>query len=326
MRRFGSLSLLISLGILTLLLSQLDLSASWQTLRKVDLRWFLPCLLFAVPEVLLKSLRLQAFVAKAGAHIGLRNATWSFLSGQPLASLTPGKLGDVTRIILLTRFSKLTLPSALAVHAADRIYDLAAVLLLAVLGLVSLLAGAEQHGPALAGLLGMLAGMVCMLLFLNPRWMRFLLKPLVYGLLSQPLAAKLSRHGGEFFSRVNGLLVPSFRVAGPFTLSFLAWETAILRAYFCAMALGLPLGFLKFALLAPVMIMIELLPISILGFGPREAAMFLLFASELLPKEDLLALSILIVLAGPLFVSLLGLPAVSQLIPSFRKPNEKFRS
>jgi uncharacterized protein (TIRG00374 family) len=325
LRYLKSFSFLFGPALLILILSRLNLRASWETLKTVDFRWFLPAFLFAVPEIFFKSERLKSFVTRASSHISLKNAAWAFLSGQPLAAVTPGKLGDVTRIILLNRLCRLPMPAALAVHAADRIYDLAAVLLLAIIGFISFLVGAQQQGPALAAILGMLAGMFLILIFLNPRWMKYLLKPLVMGLLSKKLADQLSHHGREFYDKLHTLLIPSFRIFGPFVLSFLAWETAILRAYFCAMALGLPLSFFKFALLAPVMIMVELLPISILGFGTREAAMFLLFTSDQLPRESLMAFSLLIVIAGPLFVSLAGIPAATQLLSVFKHPHEKTR-
>jgi uncharacterized protein (TIRG00374 family) len=305
-----SFSFLIGLALFAFLLSRIELTETWRILRTVDLRWFLPAFLFAVPEVFFKSLRLRAFVTKASSHITLPHSIWAFLSGQPLSALTPGKLGDVTRILMIGRYSKLSMPTALAVHAADRVYDLAAVLLLSIIGLVSLLGGDQEHGPALSAILGVAAGMLFILAFLNPRWLKFTLKPLVFGLLSKKLAERLSHPGKEFFDRFRSLIIPSFRPFGPFVLSFLAWETAILRAYL-------------FLLLAPVMIMVELIPVSVLGFGTREAAMFLLFTSDQLPQEALLAFSLLIVLAGPLFVSLIGIPAATQLIPSFKDHNAK---
>ena len=102
---------------------------------------------------------------------------------------------------------------------------------------------------------------------------------------------------------------PISRVIGPFLLSLLAWEAAFTRAYFCALALGLPLSFLKVALLLPVVVVVEFIPISIMGLGTREAALFLFLASDQLPLSSLLPFSLLMLLVGPLFVSLLGIPA-----------------
>ena len=319
MRALRSFSFLIGFSLFALLLWHLDLKQSWAVLVRVDLRWFFAALLFAIPEILLKSLRLKAFVHKADGHIRLWDSVLCFLSGQPLAAVTPGKLGDVSRIVTLNHHAHLSMPRALAVHAADRIYDLAAVLLLALVGIVSYISEGQGQNSALGTLVGVFGGMTMVLILLNPRWIKFVLRLLSSGMVSRSMAEKLRSHGQEFHDSLQKLLIPSFRVFGPFVLSFLAWETAILRAYVCAMALGLPLGFLKFILMAPVMIMVELLPISILGIGPREQAMFALFTTPQLTHEALLAFDLLIVTAGPLFVSLVGFPAATQILHALRK-------
>jgi uncharacterized protein (TIRG00374 family) len=214
------------------------------------------------------------------------------------------------------------MPKALAVHAADRIYDLAAIVFLAVIGMVSYVTEFAPGGSALGTLIGMLCGMLLILALVNPRWIKFLLKPLVAGLLSQKLAANLAHHAKEFNDSLHSLLIPSFKIFGPFVLSVLAWQTAILRSYLIVMALGLPLSYGKFALLWPIAIVVELLPISILGFGPREKVLFLLFATSLLPPEDLLAFDILNVLSGPVLASLLGIGVVLYLIPKEPKTHD----
>lgn len=323
LRLLKTFSFLIGLGLFVLVLWNLDLRQSWAVLTRVDLRWFLFALPFAVPEILFKSLRLRSFVTKAGAHISVKDSVLCYLSGQPLGVLTPGKLGDVSRIVTLNHHARLSMPKALAVHAADRIYDLAAVLLLALIGFVSFISEGQGQNSALGTLIGVFAGMTMVLALLNPRWIKWALRPLSMGILSRQMADKIQTHGKEFHDLLQALLAPSWKGLGPLFLSFLAWETAILRAYVCALALGLPLGFLKFVLLAPVMIMVELLPISILGIGPREQAMFALYTTPQLTHEALLAFDLLIVTAGPLFISLVGFPAATQIMRGFWKSHEK---
>ncbi len=314
MKRLSSFSALIGLALFVYILSRLDLLTCWEKLKQVNPGLIVLAISFGIPEVFFKSLRLRSFVMKAKGHISVKNAATSFLSGQPLASVTPGKLGDVSRIILLARYGKIPMSTALAVHAADRIYDLASIVLLAVVGLVSFTSQFSQGGPAAGTIIGMLAGMFLILALLNPRWLKFILKPLVMSLLSKKLAGDLSHHAKEFYSKLHTLLIPSFKIFGPFVLSFLAWESAIMRSFILAMALGLPLSYFKFALLLPVMIMVELLPISILGFGPREAALFMLFTSTNLRQEDLAVFSLLMVLTGPIFTALVGIPAAARML------------
>jgi glycosyltransferase 2 family protein len=321
MKRLISFAFLIGLALYIFILTRLDLLACWEKLKQVNPWLILLAIGFGVPEVLFKSLRLRSFVVKAKSHISLKHAVLSFLSGQPLASITPGKLGDVSRIVLLGRYGKIPMSTALAVHAADRIYDLASIVLLAVVGLASFTSGFAQGGPAVGTIIGMLAGMFLILALLNPRWLKFILKPLVMSLLSKKLAGDLSHHAKEFYAKLHALLIPSFKIFGPFVLSFLAWESAIMRSFILAMALGLPLSYFKFALLLPVMIVVELLPISILGFGPREAALFMLFTADNLHREDLAVFSLLMALSI-LITALIGIPAAARMIPKRFEPHD----
>ena len=87
----------------------------------------------------------------------------------------------------------------------------------------------------------------------------------------------------------------------------------LVRTYFCSLAVGLPLSFITIALLLPIVIVIEFLPITILGFGTREAALFFLFATPQVSTTGLLSFSLMTVLAGPLLTALVGIPCAMKL-------------
>lgn len=315
MKRLRPLAYLISLALIIYLVSGLHLQSSWDRMKQLNPWLLLLAVAVGIPEYLFKSLRLRSFIIRAKSHLSVKQAILTFLSGQPLASVTPGKLGDVSRIVLLNRYGKVSMPVALAVHAADRIYDLAAIVFLAIIGLVYYISAFSRESSALGTFIGMLCGMLLILALINPRWIKFVLKPLVGGLLSKNLASKISHHAGEFNSSLHSLLIPSFKIFGPFVLSVLAWQAAILRSYLLVMALGIPLAYSKFAFLWPITIVVELLPISILGFGPREKAMFMLFTTSIVLPEDLLAFDILNVIFGPILTSIFGIPAAIHMFP-----------
>ena len=217
------------------------------------------------------------------------------------------------RVLGIGRWANLKPHSAFAVHVADKVYDLLALGLLAATGLITLIAQTEFKGPAVAALMGMGIGMLCMLLFLNPQWMRLILKPLLLFLAPQKLAEKLRAHGREFYDNLLTLFQPFSRLPLPFFLSLSAWMVVLIRTYFCAQAVGLPLSFITLYLLMPVVIVIEFLPVTILGFGTREAALFFLLASPQISKEGLISFSAMTVLAGPLLTALVGVYSAMKL-------------
>ena len=152
-----------------------------------------------------------------------------------------------------------------------------------------------------------------MALFLNPKWMRSTVKPVLLFLAPAKLTHQIQTHGHEFYNRLQEQFQPLPRVVAPFLLSLSAWGMALLRAYFCAVALGLPISFLRVLLLIPIVIVIEFIPISFLGIGTREVALFLFFTSPQLTQSALFSYSQVQLLAGPLAVSLLGIPAAMKM-------------
>jgi hypothetical protein len=311
LKRFSPFATLIGLALFALILSRVDLKTSLGLLGGASPSWVAAALLLLFPEILLKSLRIRRLAAGAGHRLGLGDAVKVYLSGQPLASVTPAKLGDVARVLLLSRRSGMDTPCALAVHVADKVLDLAALALLASIGLITLIADARQTHAAFTALAGIGVGVALMAAFLNRGWVKRFVKPVVLALAPEKVARALHSHGREFYRHFETFFLPLRRLSGPLLLSLLAWETAVARAWVCAMALGLPLGFWHLQWLLPVVIMVEFLPISIMGFGTREASLFMFFPA--VAREGLVSFSLLTVVVGPLASALMGIPAAASL-------------
>jgi glycosyltransferase 2 family protein len=322
LKRLQPLALLFGLVLLAVLLTRLDLAASWDVLRRADPSLLALALLSFPPEVLFKGWRIKFLAGRLGAKLSLWDATRIYLAGQPLACLTPAKLGDVVRVVGLSKKAHLTTAPALAVHVADKVYDLASLALWASVGLLTLLLDQRHRGPALAALAGILLGGLLVAFFTNRTWVRSVAKPLVEALAPKPLAQELHHHGRQFYDSFPSLLSPS-ALFPALVQSLGAWTATVVRAVFCAKALAIALPAADVALLLPAVIMVEFLPISIMGFGTREAALFLIFASPALPRESLLSFSLLTVAVGPMLSALLGVPAASAMLNAPKESHDR---
>jgi len=318
MKRLKPFAVVLGLILYALILRKAGLHDSLELLKRVQWGWLALSFVFILPEVLFKALRVRVLVGRLGSHISLKDAADVYLSGQPLSTLTPSKLGDIVRVLGLSRWGKLPLTAAFSVHVADKVYDLLALGLLACVGVLDLFTMASRQDTAASILAGILLGVLLMGLFLHPAWMRSIVKPVVMSLAPKKLAAQLSTHGGAFYEKLQELFNPSQRVALPFLISIGAWAIVVLRAYFCVLALGLPIPFGPLALLLPVVIVIEFIPISVLGFGLREWALILFF-SEYAANSSLVSLGLLFLLTGPIVAALLGVPAALRLGESIPK-------
>jgi uncharacterized protein (TIRG00374 family) len=312
MKRLRSLAFLLGLVLLVLVLRTVDLHKSLELLEKVNWSWLSLGILFIFPEVAVKALRFQVMVRNLGSRLSFRDAFDVYLSGQPLSTLTPSKIGDIARVLGLSRWAKISLPSALSVHVADKVFDLLSLGLLACIGIIDLFGSEGKQATAMAILLSILVGILLVSLFLHPGWMRTIFKPVLMALAPKKLAVQLQTHGTEFYHQLQNLFNPSGRVVIPFLLSLVAWESAVVRAYFCSMSLGMSLTLTSLAMLLPVVIVIEFIPISILGFGLREWSLIFFFAEQA-PKSSLISFSLLLVLTSPITPALLGIPAAVRL-------------
>ncbi|HVM32244.1 MAG TPA: lysylphosphatidylglycerol synthase transmembrane domain-containing protein [bacterium] len=319
MRRVGSFTFILGLVLFAVLLRTVDLDASWAILKSADAFWAFLAFLFLLPEVFFKALRLKVLCRIFKSRLSFAEGNLIYLSGQPLAAVTPAKLGDIVRVLGLKRWGGMRLTGAFAVHAADKVYDLLVLGLFAASGLMVVLGQDTHETPALVALVGIALGILAMALFLNPQWMRAYVRPALLALAPQKLSKQLRTHGGEFYADLLSIFQSFNRVLPPLALSVGAWTTVWLRAWFCALALGIPLSFGRLVLLYPVVVVIEFIPVTLLGFGTREAALFLFFASAAISKSALMSFSLLNVLAGPLFTSLIGIPCALRLSAHFEE-------
>ena len=76
--------------------------------------------------------------------------------------------------------------------------------------------------------------------------------------------------------------------------------------YILAKGVGLNIPFLYFAISVTIAGFITLIPISVSGIGTRDAALILLFTPFLIPKEQIIVFSALILLMS-LFTAFVGL-------------------
>jgi hypothetical protein len=321
MKHFRLLILGIGLALYALLLWKLDFTRAWGLLSQVKLWLFALAILAGLPEILCKALRLR-LLARNETHLTLKQGLHLFLSGQPMALVTPGKLGDVTRVWLLKHLSKRPMPECLAVHTSDKIFDFSALAILATIALWGWFGKGLIHSSgALSAAGGVLAGLLLAVAMLNPSWFKPLANFLIHQWVPPEQADPLKHHGREFLEKLKHRLSPNHRrFFEVFLLSLLAWEFAIFRAWVCSQALGIELPLGQYLLWAPLVIMIELLPITVLGFGTREWALIFIFGSATLPNEALVSFSLLTLLAGPVTTALLGLPSSMDIL---REPREK---
>jgi len=245
-RNFFSLrfifGVLVSLVALFWLISSFDLEAVWNIILSVE-----KSLLFPIPFLILLSFLLRAerwrIIIEHEQTIRRRSSFSALMIGYFLNNLLPARAGDIARALELSRTEKISRAKILATLVTERIFDLAATLILASLVLISY--------PALPFWLTKTSVLIsvitfCMIIFLcvahftGKRWIEpiivFFTKPL-----PTRVGPRISQIADAALNGVAGIF-KMWGAVGFSILTILIWISEMYIVFFVANAIGLELA------------------------------------------------------------------------------------
>jgi hypothetical protein len=284
-----TIKLAVSGGLLYVLLSRVDLQRLWETARGASVTLLAAALLLYLAMILLSAWRWGLLLHAQHVRIGFGALTRSFLVATFFNNFLPSNIGgDVIRI-------RDTAPAAgsktlaTTVVLVDRGIGLLGLVFVAAVGTTLAARMSEAFGPVGPGMLwGALAGA---LLVAAPAVMM----PQGVGRLLHPLRALHQPWVDVRIERLTSALA-RFRAAPAALLICFAGAIlvqAVLVAFYAAVArgLGVPVPLMHLAIVVPISFIVQMLPLSVNGFGVREATFVVYFQQIGLPAESALALS-----------------------------------
>lgn len=248
--------------------------------------------LLTLPGALLKSWRWERLLRGLGVHCPGVRVVFVGVYGMALGFLSPGRVGEFTKIAFLKREAGLSLPLGTFSVVADRVLDLFVLSLVLVTGLAYFVRGATL---ASALLFGFAAALFCAVV-LTVIW-RFRPRGL-----TEDVEA-LFRPGPVLLFLTLSLAATTIHF-GQNTL--LAWE------------LGLDLGFWQVGFATTLASMVAILPVTVMGIGTREVALIYALGLFGIDRSGAVSFSLL-VFAVHLTVFLLVAGAGSLLLPPVKK-------
>jgi uncharacterized membrane protein YbhN (UPF0104 family) len=280
----------ISIALLWVLLSRVDLNRLWQLAAAASVPWLVGALALYLGMVLLSAWRWGLLLE--AQHIGLpfRHLTSSFLVATFFNNFLPSNIGgDVIRIAdtAPTAGSK-TL--ATTVVLIDRGVGLLGLVLIAAIGAtVGPRLGSRGFGPVGPALLW--AGFGLATILATPA----ILMPEGFTRLLQPLRVIHPEWVDERLDRLTTALARFGEAPGALAGCFAGAVAvqAVLVAFYLAIArsMSVPIGFAELAVIVPISFIVQMLPVSVNGFGVREATFGFYFAKLGLPLESALLVS-----------------------------------
>ncbi len=272
----------VSAGLMSLWLHQVGMDRLRTVFLQVNLPAFLPVVAANLLLPILAAWRWGAALEICGIQASFKETFKVFLAAWPVASVTPGKIGDLVRVWALGKEGKKM--AVLASLIVERIFDLGVLAGLALLGAMGLF---PERRIWILSLLaaGVLSGWL-FFRFQGGKLVRRIFQKMkvapTKGGLARPLALLLASSGSIWM------------------LSVAQWDGVL-------WALGIPSNLLDSLLKVPLALMAGMIPLAWMGIGTRDGTFLGLYAGQV-PPEKILAASLVFTAIRYLAPGVLGWP------------------
>ncbi len=285
-----AVKLSVSIALLAILFSRIDVSSLWDKARDASLPWLLVALLIYGLNVLAATWRWHLLLAAQDVAVPTRKLLGSYLVASFFNNFLPSNIGgDVIRISDTARLAG-SKTLATTVILVDRGLGLMALVLVAAVGAT---AAGRMHPAAMPiWPVWLWAGFLVGAAASAPA----VFAPDGFGRLLQPLTVFHPEWVGERIETLTGAL-SRFReqpsaLAGCFGGAVFVQATMVVFYFVVAYALHLNLAFSDISVIVPVSFVVQMLPVSVNGFGVREATFSFYFQRIGQPIESALLMSL----------------------------------
>jgi hypothetical protein len=282
----SALKALVSVGLLWILLSRVDLSRLWAIASQASPIWLGAALVLYLLMVLSSAVRWGVLLRAQHVRLPFSFLTQSFLVATFFNNFLPSNIGgDVIRITDTARAAG-SKTLATTVVLIDRGIGLLGLALMAATGASLVQRVAGPVGPTM-----LWAGFVIGAIIATPA----LLMPESFARLLQPLRVFHQEWVDERIGRLTYALTRFKETPAALALCFIGavLVQAILVLFYVAIArsMQIPIGFAELAVIVPVSFIVQMVPLSVNGFGVREATFGFYFTRLGLPLESALLVS-----------------------------------
>lgn len=274
------LKILGSVLILWLLISRIDwdIDTFREVLAGLKPGWFALSLTGVILVLGVKSIRWNLLLKKEGCSYPFLKSFHAYLASFTIGLITPGRLGEIARLYYVREDTGVNFYTSFKTIVADRIFDFAILFWFGATGMLYFYKVAGEYH----GVLYLIATGIIMFLgwyIGNLILKKFIRNPKPLSLLS------LARDTwGELFSKAMIL---------PWVLTLAAYYLFYIANQWIFRSIGIELNVTDIGFILSLMSLATLIPISIAGFGTREASLVFLLAFYGINPEVAIVFSLL---------------------------------
>jgi len=273
MRRF--VSLVFSLLILSGLYWYIDIYALKEVLLKSDSVWLMTGIGMVIPITMLTALRL-VWMVPGKNQIRYLESLRLILAASVMNMVLPSKMGDLAKSLFMVRENGMSEAQSLSLVMFEKISDLLALLFWCALGLFFVKHNHWIHWLIpFTVLTGLFLGFT---LLISTNLIKYFFW-LLHVLMPKRIEEKIISFEDGWIEMQNYLIKEKTRFGGIMIYSLFLWLLHLSQIWIFIMTLNVSVPYLDNLALAPLAILIGLLPFTLAGIGTRDAAFVFIFSS-----------------------------------------------
>ncbi len=283
--------ILISVLLLGFLFSRIDVGRLWASARKASVPWLVTALAFYTLNMVASAWRWGLLLDAQRIRVPFRRLFGSLLVGGFFNNFLPSNIGGDVFRIRDTSHAAHSRTIATVVVLTDRGIGLLALVLIAAVGAT---AAVQMHGgdsapiwPAWLWGVFLLGTAIAAPAMYSPAGVARLLRPLTV-LHPEWVGGKIETMAGV----LDGYRRKPSSVLGCFAGALVVQALVIIFYLAIVYSLSIPIRPWDLAVIVPLSIVVQMLPVSVNGFGVREATFSFYFSRIGLPIESAILLSL----------------------------------
>ncbi len=292
---------LIGICILVYLILRTGPGVILETFMKVDIRYLLPAAFLFFSYLCIQNFKWGYLVRKQGISLGFWTLFRIYIIGAFYGLVTPGRVGNFIRIrYMKNKTGKSTGECSVSV-IIDKVLDFTALFVLAIIGMISLANYLSFELFAAVSVIS-LALFSVLFIFVRKKTSRGITR--IFWRLFVP--KKMKTRAKDAFNSFYDNIIDFRQIIAPFVLTLVGWLFLYSSTYMIAISVGIDVPCTAFVTMLPIATLIGLIPITVGGWGTREATLVFLFSIFGVGSEMVVVMSLVAVTISYVVIAVFG--------------------
>ncbi|MBM3253041.1 MAG: flippase-like domain-containing protein [Candidatus Omnitrophica bacterium] len=282
---------LIGIVIFIIILTRIDFKKILSCYSEVNLAWLGLVNLIILPNLFAKAYRWRYLLCLQGITYPVGASFAAYLGGIYTGLVTPGRIGEAMKAVYLKTEKGISLSEGMASVIIDRLFDLYLLILLGSIGFLSFL-GFKNNGYNVFVLFLLLFLLLIPLALFNKPILEKTARIVYKVAISKIDKSLFDNQFKNFLSAVKKII--SGRILFAFILTIFSHMFYFLQCYLLARLMSINISFVTLIFFISIATLLSMLPITIWGFGTREASLAYCFSMVGLSVESAVSYSFLL--------------------------------